>query len=176
METEHDVQNPASLAEALDADLIKDGDTAVGFVVPKELTLPSGEIVELADPASLAVGLARVREMESYLRSVKSLIVDAFAEEARRTGDNNIPLPDGTRVQVTRKYDTAWDHLQLEADLRELGMPEERIREIIKEDVVYTVAAVEANRAAKANPQYAEAVERARTKTEARPTISLPRG
>ena len=173
--SEH-VQEVLRDAEAIGADSIYAGDEAVGFVLPKELMLPSGELVDFSDPMSCAVALARVREMESFLRSVKGMLVEVFSQVARNSGDNNITLEDGTRVQVKRNYDTTWDHAQLEADFRKLGMPEERIREIIKEEVVYTVAAVEANRAAKANPQYAEAVERARTKTEARPTISLPRG
>jgi hypothetical protein len=140
------------------------------------LVLPTGEVVDLADPASCAVALARVNELQSYLAEMKGAITEAFIEEARRRGKNEIELGDGTSVKVTHNYDLHWDHQALEDALRAAGMPEERIREIIVEEVSWKVKAVEANKAAKANPEYAEAVESARTTVEKRPTISLPRG
>lgn len=141
-----------------------------------ELVLPTGELVALDDPASCAHALARVREMESFLKEAKGAITQALVEEAERRGNNTIECADGSRIQVKRSYDLGWDTEKLEQDLLALGMPEERIREIIVPKVEYVVKAVEANKAAKANPQYAEVIESAKTKTERRPTISLPRG
>lgn len=140
------------------------------------LTLPTGEIVDLSDPSSCARALTAVREIEMQVRGVKDAIIETLSDEAKRRGENTIELEDGTRIEVKRNYEIAWDHQQLEDELREAGMPEERIREIIVEEVSYSVKAVEANRASKANPTYAEAIEKARTRTEKRPTISLPRG
>jgi hypothetical protein len=140
------------------------------------LVLPSGELVDLNDPASMAHALARVREMQSFLKEVNGMIVDAFAEHRRVHGVDEIELENGDVVKVTAKHALVWDAHQLEEDLREAGMPEERIREIIVEETTYTVKAVEANKAAKRNVDYARAVENARTKVEQRPTISLPRG
>ena len=120
----------------------------VEVVQSTELVLPTGEIVNLDDPASCAVALARVNELMGFLAEVK----------------------------VTKTYDLQWDHHKLEEDLRAAGMPEERIGEIIVEEISYKVKAIEANKAAKANPEYEKAVEAARTKVEKRPTISLPRG
>jgi hypothetical protein len=141
-----------------------------------ELILPTGELVDLSDPASCAKALIAVREIESHARSIKAAIVDALAEEAKRSGDNVILLPGGDRVVVKRNYDIAWDAEALAEDLREAGMSEERISEIVVEEVSYTVKAVEANKAAKANPEYAKAVASARSEVDKRPTISLPRG
>lgn len=141
-----------------------------------ELVLPTGQIINLDDPASCAEALTVVREIESHMKEVKAAIVDRLAEEAKRRGENVFELPDGQRVAVKRNYDVEWDHVGLEADLRAAGMPEERIREIIQEEVSYSVKAVEANKAAKANPEYAKAVASARSEVDKRPTISLPRG
>ncbi|HSE45685.1 MAG TPA: hypothetical protein VLA89_10210 [Gemmatimonadales bacterium] len=141
-----------------------------------ELVLPSGELVDLSSPDSRAYALNRIREMESQLKEVKGAIVDAFAEDRERLGVDEIELEDGSVVKVTRRYDIVWDHQQLEDDLRAAGMPEERIREIIVEEVTWTVKATEANKAAKRNADYAKAVKRAREEVEKRPTISLPRG
>ena len=107
---------------------------------------------------------------------VKGSVTQAFVDHATRLGKNDIPLGDGTSVKVTKTYDLQWDHHTLEEALRAAGMPEERIGEIIVEEVSYKVKAIEANKAAKANPEYEAAVEAARTKVEKRPTISLPRG
>ena len=117
-----------------------------------------------------------VREQEQHLREIKSWITDVFAEEALRRGENVVPLSDGSSVTVKKNYETVWDAEQLEEDLRAAGMPEDRIAQIIVQEVTHTVKAVEANKAKKANPAYAEAIERARSQTEKKPTISLPRG
>lgn len=140
------------------------------------VVLPSGELVDLSDPASCAHALARVREMESQLSEVKGAIIDAFAAERERRGVDEIELPNGDVVKVKRNYAIQWDAEQLEEDLRAAGMPEERIREIVVEEVTLTVKAVEANKAAKRNLEYAEAIARARSEVERRPTVSIPRG
>lgn len=140
------------------------------------IVLPTGELVDLSDPSSCAKALAAVREIESQVREVKGAIVDSLTEEAKRRGENTIELEDGTRIQVKRNYEVEWDTEMLEQDLLAAGMPEQRIREIVVETVSYTVKAVEANKVAKANPAYAEAIGRARSETERRPTISIPRG
>lgn len=153
-------------------------------VVPEEesqpstelVVLPTGQIINLDDPVSCAEALAACREIEQHVRSVKEACVNALAEEAKRRGENVYELPGGQRVAVKRNYDVEWDHVGLEADLRAAGMPEDRIREIIEEEVSYKVKAVEANKAAKANPEYAEAIARARSEVDKRPSISLPRG
>ena len=139
------------------------------------LTLPTGEIVDLADADSCAKALAAVREIEAHVREVKGAIIEALSEEAKRRGENVIELSDGSRVQVKRNYEISWDTEKLENDLMALGMPEERIREIVVQEVTYSVKAVEANKAAKANPEYAKVIESARSETERRPTISIPR-
>lgn len=141
-----------------------------------ELVLPTGELVDLSNPTSCAHALVAIREMESMLKEVKGAIVDAFAEERRIRGVDEIELEDGTFVKVKRNYDVVWDHVQLEKDLREAGMPEERIREIIVEEVSWTVKTVEANKSAKRNADYAKAIASARSEVDKRPTISLPRG
>ena len=148
------------------------------LVVPQrtEIVLPTGQIVDLTDPASCAEALAVVREIESQMKEVRGAIVDFFAAERERRGVDEIELPNGDVVKVKRNYEIQWDAEQLEEDLRAAGMPEERIREIIVEEVTHTVKAVEANKSAKRNADYAEAIQRARSETEKRPTVSLPRG
>lgn len=165
-----------SESEVVEAHLVPWGEAESGDVTSKEIVLPTGELVNLDDPASCAIALARANELMSFLFEVKGAVTQAFVEHAKRLGQNDVPLGDGTSVKVQHNYDLQWDHHALEESLRAAGMPEERISEIIVEEVSYKVKAIEANKAAKANPDYAEAVEAARTKVEKKPTISLPRG
>lgn len=148
----------------------------IEVIEQRPIVLPTGELVDLSDMASCATALAAVREIEQHIKEVRGAIVDAFAAERERRGVDEIELPDGTVVTVKRKYDVVWDAEGLEEELRALEMPEERIREIIIEEVSRTVKTVEANKSARRNAAYAEAIARARTEVEKRPTISLPRG
>lgn len=141
-----------------------------------ELILPTGEAIDTTTPEGLAYALARVREIDAFAREAKGRLTDMISELARQGGDNTIRLADGSEVKVTRKYEPTWDIEGLEEALLEAGMPETRISEIIETTVVRTVKAVEANKAAKANPEYAEIISAHREDVEKRPTISLPRG
>jgi hypothetical protein len=141
-----------------------------------ELVFPTGEVVDTSTPEGLAYALARVREIDAFAREAKGRLTDMISELARQGGDNVIRLEGGLEIKVQRKYEPAWDIEGLEEALLEAGMSEKRISEIIETTVVRTVKAVEANKAAKANPEYAEIIAAHRTDEEKRPTISLPRG
>ena len=55
-------------------------------------------------------------------------------------------------------------------------MSEERIREIIIEEVSYRVVGLEARKAASVNPAYAHAVAEARKEIPQRPSVKIERG
>lgn len=142
-----------------------------------DLILPhSGELVSLADPASCCRALDELRDLEIRVRELKAMLTDAIVDESRRQGAKTLHLPGNVTAEIKGGERVLWDAQRLEADLRALGCPEERIREIVVEEVSYTVSATEAKRAARANEAYAEAVERARTVVETRPSISVRRG
>jgi hypothetical protein len=143
---------------------------------PTEVILPTGEIVNLEDPASCAAAIGKVREIESQLRELKGYAVDALAAYMEHRGSGKtLHLEDGQKVALKGGEEICWDAHQLEDDLRAAGMPEDRIREIVIEEVSYKVVAAEAKKAASVNPDYAAAVERARHAVPARPSISISR-
>lgn len=145
-------------------------------VTRTEVALPDGTLVDLRDPAQCAWALLYVRDLESKLKDFKGNFTDALKAESERVGSKTLYLEDGQKVEIKGGSETLWDAQQLEADLRAAGMDEKRIREIVIEEITYTVSAREAGKAARANKVYAEAVERARTVTEKRPSISINRG
>ena len=63
----------------------------------------------------------------------------------------------------------------LEAKLRDAGMPEERISEIVQETVSHTVDLKAAKKAAGVNPAYAQALADATTEHEAQPSVTIRR-
>jgi hypothetical protein len=63
----------------------------------------------------------------------------------------------------------------LEQKLREAGMPEERISEIVTQTVSYRADAAEAKKAARTNEAYAEALKAASTTAQLNPSVSIRR-
>jgi hypothetical protein len=153
------------------------GMTEIEVARPAEVILPTGEIVDMSDPASLAQAYEKVREIEQTLREIRGFIIEGVAAYAEHRGaGKTIHLESGLKITLKGGEDIRWDAQQLEGDLREAGMDEDRIREIVIEEISYRVSANEAKKAASVNPAYAAAVERARHAAPARPTISVSRG
>ena len=140
-----------------------------------ELVLPTGEIVSLTDTAACAVALDELRALEQRIKDVKAALTEAVATESARQGSKTLSLPGGVTVLVRDGEKVMWDAQRLEKDLREAGMPEERIRQIVIEEISYTVQAREAKRAATANPAYAHAVAAARSTVAGRPSVTVKR-
>lgn len=133
----------------------------------------TGQVVDRDDVPALAVTLADVREHEARVAEVKRGLSQALAEQAELRGTRTLNLGDGRKAKVSGDTETVYDAEAIETDLRAAGMPEDRIREIVREEVTYRVVAVEANRAAKANPAYAAIIDRHKTTRPKTPSVSL---
>lgn len=140
-----------------------------------DLVLPSGELVALDDTAACVRALDELRDLESRIKELKGVLTDAIKAESTHWGGKTLTLPGGIQATIKNDNKVYWDAQLLESKLREAGMPEERIRQIVVEEVSWSVQAVEAKKAAAANPDYAACVEAARTVVAARPTISVKR-
>lgn len=133
------------------------------------MALPhSGEVVDLTDAAACANALDELRRMEAQIGEAKRALSSAIVDASKILGTKSIKLDGGRTATITGGPVPHYDAEAIERDLRVLGMPENRIREIVKEEVTYTVRAVEAKRAAGANPEYAKVIEQA-TSTVERP-------
>ena len=138
--------------------------------------LPDGQIVSLADPSAVAVALDDLRNLEARIKEAKTILVDAIAMYAEHAGaGKTLNLPGGVRAVLKNDRQVVWDAQRLESDLREAGMSEERIREIIVEEVSYRVVGLEARKAASVNPAYAHAVAEARKEIPQRPSVKIER-
>lgn len=116
-----------------------------------------GEIVQLDDVAQVARAIESVRDLEGKLKDVRAELTHAVVYASVVQGGKTLHFEGGKAV-VSGGKETTYDPEAIEEGLRAAGMPEQRIREIVKETVTYTVAAVEAKKAAAANPAYAEVI------------------
>lgn len=133
----------------------------------------SGEAVDLNDERAVALALRSIRELEDALKQAKAVLNDALVARAKVFGSRTLHLDGIGKVEVKGGTETTYAAEEIERELREAGMPEERIREVVKETVTYTVNAVEAKRCAAVNPVYAEIIERHTTKREKRAYASV---
>lgn len=139
------------------------------------VVITTGEIVNLADTQACVQALDSIRDFESRIRELKATLTRAVIEEATRQGVRSIELANGDRAEISPAIEIVYDAQMLTEGLREAGMPEERIIEIVREEVSYKVIANEAKKAAVANPDYAAAVNAARSEQPKSQYISIRR-
>lgn len=133
----------------------------------EELVVPgTGELVDLDDEIACVQALIAVRNFEQQFREVKAALTAAIVERAKVLGTQTLTLPDGSKASLKGGSEISYDAEELMEQLRQLGMPEKRISEIVVEEVSYKVSAREAKRAAAANPEYEAVIESAKTTTE----------
>lgn len=138
-----------------------------------ELVVPGvGEVVDLTDTRQVALALDTVRDLERQLRGVKAELTNAIVYASRTEGVKTLHF-EGCSATIKGGTETNYDAEAIELGLREAGMPEERIREIVKETVSYTVDAVKAKQAAAANPAYAAVIDAHRVSNEKAPYVTI---
>lgn len=133
----------------------------------------TGEVVDLTDENQVALAYREVDQLDRQLMQAKVRLREALAERSKILGTKTFHVPEIGKVEVRGGQETRYDEQTLERELREAGCPEEIIREIIVETVSWKVDGRRASRAAKANPEYAEILERNTQVIEKLPSIVL---
>jgi len=140
-----------------------------------ELIGPDGSIIDLRDPGSCALALDDMQRLKAMVRDLEGQLKQALVEHSATIGKKTFEVSGVGKVEIKGDTVKKIDPLGLATDLRAAGCPEDRISEIIRETIEYKVVAVEANRAAKANPDYAAAVEANTVIEEKNPTVTVHR-
>lgn len=140
-----------------------------------ELVVPTtGEVLDLEDAPGCLRVLSEIRQLEQDLRSAKAALTDALAAEFSRQGTKTLEL-NGVKAVLGGGSEIVWD-VEVLDELRELGLPEERMNELVTTEVSYKVNANVAKAIASANPEYAEIVERAKSTIPKAVYVSIKRG
>lgn len=126
-----------------------------------EILVPlTGELVDASDPHSLAVALDSLRSIEAQIRDAKAALTEAIVGVASERGTGTLNLDDGTVLRISAGRAIEYDAERLEDELREAGMPEDSLSEIVEVVVSRKVNAARAKRAAGRNETYREIIER----------------
>jgi hypothetical protein len=106
--------------------------------VSEELIVPlTGELVPLAEPDRVARALADLRDLEQQIADAKDVLRAALIEEGRRRGTKTLHLA-GVEVKIGSERKLVWDVSKL-LELRDAGLPEDRLTALITETVEYKV-------------------------------------
>ncbi len=131
-----------------------------------------GQLVNLDQPREVALAIDAIRDLEYHLREAKKDLTRALVYASQQEGSKTLRY-EGVEVTVKGGTFTSWDEAGLYTALIDAGMSEERAGEIVVHKVSLQVSANEANRAAKANPAYAEIIETHKTVGETLPSVSV---
>lgn len=148
-----------------------------GILRPGEgvLVEGSGVDVDVTDPVQCAVALDFIRTFEKEIAHIKRVLTDGVVNHYRLTGERSIDLPGGLEATVKAGKRTLVDPAVLEVKLREAGMPEDRINQIITSTQETRVDLRKAKTAATANDAYAEALAAASSTYEETPAVTIRR-
>lgn len=133
----------------------------------------TGVVVDRSNENEVAAALSELRTLKDNIAAAERQLREALAERAAVLGTKTLHIPELGKVEVKGGTRITWDAEKLEDRLRQAGAPENLIREIIVEQVSYKVDARRAERAARANPEYAEAIEACREEEQTLPTVSF---
>lgn len=153
--------------EARDIDT-KDLSPEQAVVIPT-----SGVVVNLDNEREVAIAYRDVKQIRDELTRIDRLLREAMAARKKILGTGTFYLEGVGKVEVKGDTETEWDIVALETGLRDVGCPKEIIKEIVKPVTTYKVDAARANRAAKANPDYARVIEDAKIIREKLPSVSV---
>lgn len=141
----------------------------------QSLMTPVGTVVDLSNPEEVAIAYDDLRRLKTMLAEAEAKLKEALVTHSAAVGKKSFDLPGVAKVEIKGGTETKWNEQGLKQALKEAGCPPERISEIIRETIEYKVMAVEARRAAKANPVYAEAIEQNSTIQEKAPSVVVTR-
>ena len=133
-----------------------------------------GEL-DLDNVVECAVLLDDIRSLEAQLATAKSRLTAAIVARASVDGETSYDLPGRMKATITSGKRSTVAADVLEAKLRKAGMPENRISEIVQQEVSYKVDLRAAKKAGTANPAYAEALRDATTTHESQPSVTIRR-
>jgi hypothetical protein len=153
------------------------GDTSGQELEPAaELVVPfSGEIIPFADAPKVARALLEVRQLKERLDDARRVLEDALRFASEQAGSRTLHLGELDAV-VSGGSKVEYDELELAKELRAVGLPEERLAELVVETVSYRVDQRVARSVAASNRKYAAAIEACRRVVPVPWRVSIKQG
>lgn len=142
----------------------------VAALVESMAVVPAtGEVVDLSNPAEVARALEAVETIAAQAAEAKRMLNDALVRYSTDVAvARTFTVPGVGKFERTGGPKTEYDRPdEIRRELLALGIPAERVAEIVVETVDRKVNGTEANKAAKASPAVEEVLARHRRKTDA---------
>lgn len=134
---------------------------------------PLGLVVDLDDERQVTIAYRDLRELKEAVLDAERRLKEALKEASLRLGTKTFYLDGVGKVELRGGERVEYDAKEVEDGLRDLGCPEDVIREIVIEQVTWKVDGNRARRAASANPDYARVIEGARRTVETLPSVLI---
>ena len=145
--------------------------TDVAAVEATTLVNPAtGEMLP-ATPENAVVLLGELRRIRDAVQAAIRGCEEIVVEESTRQGARTLTLG-GHKVEVSAGNKVVWNETVLH-QLLDLGLPKDRFDALMRPTISYSVDTFEANRIAKANPDYAKVIKEARTDVPDRKRVSV---
>jgi hypothetical protein len=136
-----------------------------------------GELVDLGEPAAVARALDTVRHAKRELDDARRVLEAVLQRESERVGSRTLRYR-GIEAVVSGGTERVEypDAQELAERLREAGLPEERISEVVVEIVDYKVDRSALRSVMASNPRYAQAAETTGRTTQTPLRVAIKRG
>lgn len=121
----------------------------------------TGEVLSREDAPGCLRVLVEIRDLESKLKELKAALTEALTQEFSHQGTKTLEL-NGVKAELRGGSEVVWD-VEILEELRERGLPEERMAQLISTEITYKVNANVAKSIAAVNEEYAEVIERAKS-------------
>ncbi len=147
--------------------------TSTEIALPDELLNPiSGELVRTADAAAVAATLVDLKDLKNRVQAAIGAFSEAVIQESRRQGTKTLAVG-GMTLKVSADSEVVWDVDFLMEGLRDAGLPEERINELVTMVVSYSVNGSVARQLAGASEKYAEVIEASKSRRQKTQYVSV---
>lgn len=134
----------------------------------------TGVMVNLESEREIAIAYKDLRELKDKVLEAERLLKEALRYRSEALGTKTFHIEGVGKVELRGGTRVDWpDPQALEEELREVGCPEDVIREIVVEQITWKVDGNRARRAAGANPVYAEVIEKHKRVTEPLPSVHM---
>lgn len=134
----------------------------------------TGVVVNLESEREIAIAYKDLRELKDKVLEAERLLKEALRYRSEALGTKTFHIEGVGKVELRGGTRVDWpDPQALEEELREVGCPEDVIREIVVEQITWKVDGNRARRAAGANPVYAEVIEKHKRVTEPLPSVHM---
>ena len=128
---------------------VVEGEHSTALVLPG-----SGCSLTSRTRTEIAVAIRDVQKFKAQVAEADRRLREALAERASVLGTKTLYVDGVGKFELKGGQEVHYDAHAIEEGLRELGCPEEVIREVVVETITYKVDGRRAKSAAAANPEY----------------------